>query len=377
MLSSIASAEGFLAFTRTRPDGQQPVVRHLSLTLLSGLKVHRTRLHSFGPHSDLTAERQRQAEDKRETLQARFIEAANELFVLVAPTLRTLCLTTGYFLPLAPIPCDMPVLEELTIMGSISTITGATSASRFPALKRFHLIPRSANANRDVCTTALTASALCTAPLSHLRLSHVHAHERPELSSLLRRTLSVPAHPVPFQAEDHDGGVLRDRGQATLPCIREVVVHTIIPDLGWCGNAYVDYRRETAVFDGFVQACNWMQGMQVLALQRRQRNFRWKERLYNDWVSRIEGGRGCWVQDDAQEAALEMSAERQGDVFRSDGDIIRSWVEDDFSGGDGGHHCQDALADLLNEGAGASVVDREAVDDVLQVYDPDDCVIGL
>ncbi|RDX51201.1 hypothetical protein OH76DRAFT_1401972 [Lentinus brumalis] len=367
-LSSIESVEQFLAFARLRPKGQRPIVCHLSLTMLSGLKVRRAFLSSSYPGSDLTAEKQRQAEGKRRALQARFIDAANELFVLVAPTLRTLCITTGYFLPLAPLPCDMPVLEELTMMGSISTIKGTNKQSRLPMLKRFHLIPRSATADMDVRTTALTASALCTAPLTHIRLSNVSAYERPDLSSLLTRTLGV------CRAEDYSTQTLRDRAQAILPGIREVVVHTLIPDLGWCGNAHMVYLEESAAFEGFARACNDVDGLHVVALSRQQRNFRWKERLYNDWVSRIEGGGGCWARDAAEETALEMRVAREGDVFHSMEDKIHSWSEDDFSGGDGGHHIKDALADLLNAGECGGVLDRGGADDpnVPHGNDPDE-----
>ncbi|RDX51200.1 hypothetical protein OH76DRAFT_357621 [Lentinus brumalis] len=76
-----------------------------SLALLSTLNLRRTHLYSSYPRSDLAAE------DKRKALHTRFTDAANELFVLVALTLRTLCLTVGN--PLAPFPCAMLLLEEL------------------------------------------------------------------------------------------------------------------------------------------------------------------------------------------------------------------------------------------------------------------------
>ena len=34
-------------------------------------------------------------------------------------------------------------------------------------------------------------------------------------------------------------------------------------------------------------------------------DFKWEARVWDDWVARIEGGRGCWVDDEDEEAALE------------------------------------------------------------------------
>ncbi len=215
-----------------------------------------------------------------------------------------------------------------------------------------------------------TASALSrTALLTHLRLSHIYIHGH-EQSDVLGRTLGVPRHRVSVGSAREDGTpTQRDRAHATLPCIREVVWHTIIPYLGGCGNAHIAYRHETAAFERFAQACNDVQGLHVVALKRQQRNFRWRERLYNDWVNRIEGGRGCWIRDAVDEDGLELRVEREGDIFRSLEDIIQAGVEDeeqyDFNGG---HNVEDALAaELMSVGMCGGVFDDRSVDDTLSM----------
>ena len=37
-----------------------------------------------------------------------------------------------------------------------------------------------------------------------------------------------------------------------------------------------------------------------------RRNPRWADRLYDDWVDRIEGNHGCWVTSEEEEAKLEV-----------------------------------------------------------------------
>ena len=352
-LSSLTSLEGFLTCTR----GHRPPVRHLSLRLLPS---HARRLHtawlcrSSGAWDRAIDERE--AERISAALHTRLTTAANELFAMVAPTLRTLCLTTGYTHTLAPFPCDMPLLEELTIMGSITTITGP-NPPRLPALKRFHFLPQSAVSDMEELAAALTASALCTAPLTHLRLSQVYDHQRPDLSSILTRALGIPlGQHVPGGPEAHEAPTVRHKGHGTLPSVREVIVQTIIPDLGWCGNAYFDYRRETLAFEGFVQACNNVRDLCVVAVARKQRNFRWRERLYEDWVERIEGGRGCWIGNAEDEAALERRVERQGDVYNSIEDAVRNWEEDYFNG-EGDDEFEEMVAELNEAGICGGVVD--------------------
>ncbi|TFK86581.1 hypothetical protein K466DRAFT_587101 [Polyporus arcularius HHB13444] len=110
-------------------------------------------------------------------------------------------------------------------MGSISTIIGDTPP-RLPALKRIPLIPRSANADMEVRTTASALSRMT--PLMHLRLSHIHIHGHEQLD-VLGCTLGVPRHRVSVDAEEDGTPAQRDRAHATLPRIREVVWHTVIP----------------------------------------------------------------------------------------------------------------------------------------------------
>ncbi|RPD65309.1 hypothetical protein L226DRAFT_609778 [Lentinus tigrinus ALCF2SS1-7] len=140
-LSSIASLEGFLAFTRTRPDGQKPLFRHLLLALLRRKLVQAHKLGTRTRETDRPVVSQDQLE-RSKALHMRFINAASELVLMVSPTLRTLSLTTTYSHPLVPFPCDMPVLEELSLLGS-NSITGP-DPPMLPSRKRFHLIPQSA-----------------------------------------------------------------------------------------------------------------------------------------------------------------------------------------------------------------------------------------
>ncbi|RDX51199.1 hypothetical protein OH76DRAFT_1481861 [Lentinus brumalis] len=209
-----------------------------------------------------------------------------------------------------------------------------------------------------------TASALSrTAPLTHLRLSHIHIDGHEQLD-VLGRTLGVPTHRVSVEAEGDGTPAQRDRAHATLPRIREVVWHTVIPYQGGCGNAHIAYGHETAAFERFAQACDDVQGPHVVALKRQQRNFRWRERLYNDWVNRIEGGArarvllwtrtvsSCGSNERGTSSALWRVLSRWGMKMRNSG----------------GHTVEDGLAaELMSVGMRGGVFDDRSVDDTLSM----------
>ena len=94
-----------------------------------------------------------------------------------------------------------------------------------------------------------------------------------------------------------------------LPNLRSVVVHTSSPQN--------TERRKSSYW---INLCDQVQtaiprlvkqvrdiDVSVVALSRpEQRKGYWHERLFDDWVSRIEGGTGCWVESEDEEAKLEV-----------------------------------------------------------------------
>ena len=47
-------------------------------------------------------------------------------------------------------------------------------------------------------------------------------------------------------------------------------------------------------------------GIRALMLERSWRKRKvWERRLWDDWLERMEGGRGCWVESEGEEKALE------------------------------------------------------------------------
>ena len=60
-------------------------------------------------------------------------------------------------------------------------------------------------------------------------------------------------------------------------------------------------------------------GINALQMNRPWRwNTRWTDRLYDDWVDRMEGGDGCWVISEEEEVDLEVYADDPAPVHRTE-----------------------------------------------------------
>ena len=190
-LASTSSLEGFLQYARAHNPTGRPVVRHLHLWLMQEHPRYNDPAQATG-----------------RDWATRLADMTSEMLILVAPTLRTLCLVQGSRTPLIPIPCALPLLSELTISGSTAMLVPGVGA-RLPALQRLHLLPTLYER-----TLPSLRAALAGVPLSHLRISgllneaefvpYAHAlaaiagvplHRAPPLDTV---TLGAPARPGSF-----------------------------------------------------------------------------------------------------------------------------------------------------------------------------------
>ncbi|KAI0751131.1 hypothetical protein C8Q80DRAFT_554579 [Daedaleopsis nitida] len=254
------------------------------------------------------AEHDRKAKEEKRAWDELFVAAMTKLFALVAPTLRTLCIVGDWAVRFPTFSCDtLPCLEELTVRADLPSIfpSGAIEdEARFlppnrcyklPALRRLHVVCLSRTLH---CAKIVNYLNQHTRPcFTHLRLSNIDEDKEDRiLPHGLARSLGVP----------HREG---DTPVATkLSGVRHVVIHGYPPAPGgWCG--FNDSIWDTICWEleALAERCEFEKGLRFLVMSRPwRRNPRWGDRLYDDWVDRIEGKDGCWVESEEAEEQLEV-----------------------------------------------------------------------
>ena len=313
-LTSLARVEMFLSFLGAQDKECKPKIRHLFLSFQDETEpigqsfVHY--LQGRGPPGPPT-------EAFREWAQ-RFIHSMTMLFSLSALTLRSLCVVSAKpsILPVLPaFPYGpFPVLEELTLHQSLDLFFPGSYACRhiwtsnftfqLPALRRFHVIqdfwplgdlgifPRLTQYNPPNLTHA-RISGLSIPPTGLLN----------DLRTVLGLS-SAPQHDVAAQhghlSDSHTGPL--------LPTLGTIIIHGCSPDhSGPCGTINFDWLDFNDEVRHIGRLARENRDVTIVPLCRApRRNWRWPERLFDDWVSRIEGGAGCWVESEDEEAKLEI-----------------------------------------------------------------------
>ena len=93
-----------------------------------------------------------------------------------------------------------------------------------------------------------------------------------------------------------------------LPSVQHIIVHIVdaLPLL--LPGQELQPRGFLKSYDVFTQRCAEEQNVPVLAMSRPQSfasESDWKSRLYQEWLGRITGGKGCWVGSEEEEKMAE------------------------------------------------------------------------
>ncbi|KAM5534435.1 hypothetical protein V8D89_011902 [Ganoderma adspersum] len=243
------------------------------------------------------------------------------LFSLVAPTLRTLCVLAETSIRLPAFPYSpLPVLEELSVHHSLDLFFPGLYARehmwkscfsfQLPALRRFHMISNLwPNPNLEIFARL---SSHKPPNLTHVRLSGLGSPEyNYNFISDLGKALGISytlQHSMFWTSAIEPASV--PRSAASLPNLCTVIVHGAPPQsTGHCGTTsfyWIDLCAELRHLALLVKRIRDA-SINVVTLSRpSRRNWHWHERLFDDWMSRIEGGMGCWVESEDEEAKLEV-----------------------------------------------------------------------
>ncbi|PIL37492.1 hypothetical protein GSI_01186 [Ganoderma sinense ZZ0214-1] len=260
-------------------------------------------------------------EDEIRKWDERFVGAMTLLFSLAAPTLRTLCLYARS--PLVLLPAfpygPLPVLEELVVYHSLDLFLPGGNACQYmwksnftfqlPALRRFHIVHDFWSNPSDSCIFSRLAE-YNPPNLTHVRISGLSAPQHGFVGDL-RRVLGV-SHPRPHhgvvQSTSDDGRSSDPQMGTLLPTLDRIIIHGCSPEhSGPCGTPNIEWLCFCIEVGQIVELVKESRGVTVIQLCRPpRRNWRWPERLFDEWVSRIEGGAGCWVESEDEEANLEV-----------------------------------------------------------------------
>ncbi|KAI0661343.1 hypothetical protein C8Q70DRAFT_1043941 [Cubamyces menziesii] len=269
-------------------------------------------------------------EEEKAAWDDKFSQLLPDLFELVAPHLRTLALLQSDGFTLPPIRNVLPRLRELTLLVGISVmlngedgfqVDGRSRAShlrphgsespedadipvlcaRFPALERLHVV---CGRHRDFRLRDTLAHLPRLAPaLTHLRISNATYTHEACIPEFLRAALGMPFPEFAFLGTASPPRLVqRPPGtdpdvHATLPALRNVVVHSVLPPAGAaCGNPYMEYVALMDAVNSISEACEGTETVRVRSVRSdRAKHRHWEELVARQWTERIEGGYGCWV----------------------------------------------------------------------------------
>ena len=104
----------------------------------------------------------------------------------------------------------------------------------------------------------------------------------------------------------------RDDGQAgqqpRLVDLQQLIVHGYKPTPVTSGTFMEElWDRRVNDLREHLRKCEDASGIRMLIVSRIWRkNPRWPDRLYNDWMDRVDGGVGYWVESEEEEAAMDI-----------------------------------------------------------------------
>ncbi|KAI1796051.1 hypothetical protein LXA43DRAFT_650629 [Ganoderma leucocontextum] len=265
--------------------------------------------------------------------------AVEALFSVAARQLRTLCLVAN---PLVPFRCfahTFPKLEELSVWnhplcpppataahaagrgdagpgsGNQSQLEAGSHWDRahtsagvlFPSLRRLHYVLTDQNMSFKSVLTRLPV--LASSQLTHLRLSGItYADE--DVPQTLARILGVPP-PKPLRERMSLGGSASasqeplDTSGTAFPNLRHVVLYAIQPGRDDMAS-FPKWAALLGLLRELERTCKRVSGMRMVVLERSWlRKSKWATRLRDDWLQRMNDGRGCWVESEAEESWIE------------------------------------------------------------------------
>ncbi|OJT15464.1 hypothetical protein TRAPUB_7335 [Trametes pubescens] len=252
-------------------------------------------------------------QEERARWDGRFCVTSIALLTLAAPTLRTLCVMEDGVAPLPlTFPCEFPHLRELSWKGKILAFepsalsVGGTSrfAATFPALERVHFITTAV----DGIVPIILLTKIPT--ITHFRISNI-GYVNILLPDALARALGVkPSYPrLAQELEDHDADPQRSSTSSLStpsPHLRQLIIHgTTSAPGGWCWHYNREWTRIHSRLEALARGPG-LSGIRMLVLERPWfRALRWPHRMRDHWLDRMQGGRGCWVESEAQEVVSE------------------------------------------------------------------------
>ncbi|KAH9854997.1 hypothetical protein C2E23DRAFT_883536 [Lenzites betulinus] len=219
-----------------------------------------------------------------------FPTALAALLVAAAPHLSTLCVVTSDSpLGTLAIPCTFPKLEELSLKGTELVFNPSLPTSVFPALKRIHFV------SLGLSTTMETLSRAELPSLTHLRISNLDQFQMACMLVEALRNIPHQGPPAPPSS-------------TSLSRPRHIIVHSTRPAVaGWSAYHNSAWIAFTHSLRALVQAQNQENdGLRALLLLRPMGSGRWIRRMQCQWLDRMQGGCGCWVESEAEEAASEV-----------------------------------------------------------------------
>ncbi|KAH9899545.1 hypothetical protein C8Q73DRAFT_639064 [Cubamyces lactineus] len=306
---SLAKLESFLAFVRRQSGDFRPQIAHLYIS------------HSDHPNKRLQwswrsvermtdaqrAQYRRTIQEERVDWASRFQAIFDALLHLAAPNLRTLCVAEDCR-PVV-IRCSLPKLEELTWMGftilpnadlqsgsasgSARATDESSESSTFPTLKRVHIV---LGESRPVSSMLLLPLHVAAGTLTHLRISNVDIVAMGvDLAGAL-----VPEVYLDFFGQPPPTSLVPS---LALPTLRHLAVQNTSRDIGAAAAAVASQSPSAAVQIYNFEARDGGPGRLYLYEDRQRLDSHWRDRLKEEWLDRVDGGRGCWVRSAEEEDA--------------------------------------------------------------------------
>ena len=183
---------------------------------------------------------------------------------------------------------------------------------QFPSLKRLHFVTASARSRAALLSPSCWLRA---SPITHLRISDVtDSDETIEFTSILARALGLP-EPAARTADEQNysalpatsGRVVRSGG-TILPHLRRLLIQTEEPNPGLRGDEgeHDPFDALNASLRALAREIEDVEDLSLLMVEKswKKRN-RWRQRLWDDWLGRMSGRKGCWVESAEEEKELE------------------------------------------------------------------------
>ncbi|OJT10306.1 hypothetical protein TRAPUB_13174 [Trametes pubescens] len=224
--------------------------------------------------------------------------------------------------------CTFPSLRELTVFGTSdprSFFSGVSAPAMFPSLRRLHIVDAN-TIYRQFRDQNLDPWTMHAPEMTHLRISNLSLRESPGLGGIPVQLAAQMGIPVD---DEDEGKSVEESWPRPDDCppkmhshLRHIVIQPCIRPSGRLGAA-TSYRsgellRKLAQYPSYVDL------KFVVLAPPKQPGIPawWTKSMKAQWLERIEGGVGCWV--DAEEDSAEDEGWERPNEFLSVGTEIRT-----------------------------------------------------